>query len=165
MGLDMPQPPETYHTSPALYTDLDIPTDVSGTLPTAVRTRAGLSAEVEEDLGGTRRTRDGGRGRGGRSGPRGGAPAESAPSAEGGDRPQRQRRRRKVAEGTDTGAAGRGTDAPADVPAAAGPGGGTEVTRSSDDPGRPRRRRRRGGRTGRDGESAPASEPSAPSEA
>src|SRR3954465_11814922 len=69
MGLNMPQPPETYHTSTALYSDLDIPTDVSGTLPTAVRPRVGLSAEIEEDLGGTRRrgSRDGGRGRGGRS--------------------------------------------------------------------------------------------------
>src|ERR1700754_969505 len=61
MGLNMPQPPETYHTSPALYSDLDIPTDISGTLPTAERSRAGLSAEVEEDLGGGRRRRDGGR--------------------------------------------------------------------------------------------------------
>src|SRR4029453_10774785 len=63
MGLNMPQPPETYHTSPALYSDLDIPTEISGTLPTAGRTRVGLSAEVEEDLGGTSRRgrrRDGG---------------------------------------------------------------------------------------------------------
>ena len=52
LGLDMPEPPETYHTSPYLYTDLDIPTDVTGTLPTAERTRVGLAAEVEEDLGG-----------------------------------------------------------------------------------------------------------------
>ncbi|WP_344138360.1 DEAD/DEAH box helicase, partial [Luedemannella flava] len=74
-------PPETYHTSPHLFTDLDIPEGISGTLPTAARTRAGLVAEHEEDLGGaSRRTsrggRDGGRdskapgrgGRGGRSG-------------------------------------------------------------------------------------------------
>ncbi|MFD0820202.1 DEAD/DEAH box helicase, partial [Micromonospora zhanjiangensis] len=54
LGLDMPEPPETYHTSAHLYTDLSIPTDISGTLPTAERTRAGLSAEVEEDLGGGR---------------------------------------------------------------------------------------------------------------
>ena len=54
LGLDMPEPPETYHTSPWLYTDLSIPTDVTGTLPTAERTRAGLAAEMEEDLGGGR---------------------------------------------------------------------------------------------------------------
>src|ERR687883_1274058 len=58
MGLGMPQPPETYHTSAALYSDLDIPSDVSGTLPTAERNRAGLAAEVEEDLGGGRRRRE-----------------------------------------------------------------------------------------------------------
>src|SRR4051794_13869977 len=61
MGLAMPQPPETYHTSAALYSDLDIPTDVSGTLPTAERSRVGLAAEVEEDLGGGRRRSPGGR--------------------------------------------------------------------------------------------------------
>ncbi|MBO4209391.1 DEAD/DEAH box helicase [Micromonospora echinofusca] len=75
LGLDMPEPPETYHTSPHLYTDLDIPTDVSGTLPSAERTRAGLSAEVEEDLGGRSRrgesrTRGTGRGERGDRGER-----------------------------------------------------------------------------------------------
>src|SRR4051812_42038492 len=58
LGLEMPEPQETYHTSPHLYTDLHISTEVSGTLPTAERTRAGLSAEVEEDLGGRPRRRD-----------------------------------------------------------------------------------------------------------
>ncbi|WP_189112202.1 DEAD/DEAH box helicase [Pilimelia terevasa] len=73
LGLSMPEPPETYHTSEWLYADLDIPTDVTGTLPSADRTRAGLSAEVEEDLGGrpprgrdSGGGRDGGRGRPGR---------------------------------------------------------------------------------------------------
>ena len=73
LGLEMPEPPETYHTSPHLYVDLVIPTDAPGTLPTAERTRAGLGAEVEEDLGG--RSRTGGRrgdGRGGDRGDRGG---------------------------------------------------------------------------------------------
>ncbi|MEV6691735.1 DEAD/DEAH box helicase [Micromonospora sp. NPDC051196] len=76
LGLDMPEPQETYHTSPHLYTDLHISTEVTGTLPTAERTRAGLSAEVEEDLGGGRsrrgesrggHRRERGRGEGGRS--------------------------------------------------------------------------------------------------
>ncbi|MEG3634078.1 DEAD/DEAH box helicase [Micromonospora palythoicola] len=57
LGLDMPEPPETYHTSPHLYTDLHISTEITGTLPTAERTRAGLAAEVEEDLGGGRSRR------------------------------------------------------------------------------------------------------------
>ncbi|GAB1689218.1 DEAD/DEAH box helicase [Krasilnikovia sp. M28-CT-15] len=113
MGLNMPEPPETYHTSPALYTDLDIPTDVTGTLPTAERSRAGLSAEVEEDLGGGRkRGREGGRGpgrgRGGRS--RGGRDEGQAATEEPSGEPrQRQRRRRRVdaetAEGTESGTA------------------------------------------------------------
>jgi superfamily II DNA/RNA helicase len=95
MGLNMPQPPETYHTSTALYTDLDIPTDVSGTLPTAERSRAGLSAEVEEDLGGGRR-----RGRDGGRSPRGrGRRDASEPSGgEIADKPQRQRRRRRMSD-------------------------------------------------------------------
>ena len=111
MGLSMPQPPETYHTSPALYSDLDIPSDISGTLPTAERSRVGLSAEIEEDLGGGRRPRrDGGRSSGGRSGggrssdgrssdgrgPRGSSAPESTDEAT--ERPKRQRRRRRVEE-------------------------------------------------------------------
>ncbi|GIE33556.1 hypothetical protein Ait01nite_066010 [Actinoplanes italicus] len=129
LGLSMPEPPETYHTSPALYADLDIPSDISGTLPTASRSRAGLSAEIEEDLGSTGRrgrgSRDrgdrGGRGRsrGGDSGPSSGStspgssspgstsPGSSSPDStspgEATERPQRQRRRRRVVEdGTGT---------------------------------------------------------------
>ena len=33
LGLDMPEPPETYHTSPHLFTDLDIPTGVGAPCP------------------------------------------------------------------------------------------------------------------------------------
>ncbi|GIE96192.1 DEAD/DEAH box helicase [Paractinoplanes rishiriensis] len=101
MGLSMPQPPETYHTSAALYSDLDIPADVSGTLPTADRNRVGLAAEVEEDLGGGRRRRgETPRGRGTRRGRPGGSD-EPAAAGEGTERPQRQRRRRRV-DGADT---------------------------------------------------------------
>ena len=57
LGLDIPDPPETYHTSAHLYTDLDIDPSVTGTLPRSSRTRAGLDAEAEEDLGGGRRPR------------------------------------------------------------------------------------------------------------
>ncbi|KAB1134844.1 DEAD/DEAH box helicase [Micromonospora sp. AMSO12t] len=119
LGLDMPEPAETYHTSPHLYTDLHIPTDVSGTLPTAERTRAGLSAEVEEDLGGGRPRRgEGGRGsrrgergergegrgrgerRSGRAGGATDAPQADAPAdtAEEGTRVPRRRRRRRAGE-------------------------------------------------------------------
>jgi superfamily II DNA/RNA helicase len=77
LGLDLADPPETYHTSPWIYTDLDIPTDASGTLPTAKRSRAGLGAEVEEDLGGGRSRRRG----------------RPAPEADRADRPRRNRRK------------------------------------------------------------------------
>src|SRR5215212_953699 len=83
LGKDMPQPQETYHTSSWLFSDLDIPTEISGTLPTAGRTRAGLAAEVEEDLGGGSRRgrgRDAGRGRGGRTRRGPSSPESSSPS-------------------------------------------------------------------------------------
>jgi len=53
LGLDMPDPAETYSTSRHLYEDLNIPGGVSGRLPRAQRTRAGLDAEEVEDLGET----------------------------------------------------------------------------------------------------------------
>src|SRR5664279_838792 len=53
LGLDMADPLETYSTSKHLYDDLDIPDGVTGRLPRAQRTRAGLDAEVVEDLGET----------------------------------------------------------------------------------------------------------------
>lgn len=72
LGLPLHEPRETYSTSEHLYVDLDIPTDASGTLPRSQRTRAGLSAEQEEDIGETgrgrrarRRTRRSGRRSGG----------------------------------------------------------------------------------------------------
>ncbi|MBA0127976.1 DEAD/DEAH box helicase [Haloechinothrix sp. YIM 98757] len=66
LGLDIPQPTETYSTSPHLFTDLDIPTDTTGRLPIANRHRAGLSAEESDDFGAarTRSSRTGSNGRG-----------------------------------------------------------------------------------------------------
>jgi superfamily II DNA/RNA helicase len=57
LGLGQPEPAETYSTSEHLYTELSIPPGVTGTLPRAMRARAGLSAEATEDLGETGRTR------------------------------------------------------------------------------------------------------------
>ncbi|MCZ7378279.1 DEAD/DEAH box helicase [Micromonospora sp. WMMC250] len=161
LGLEMPEPPETYHTSPHLYTDLHISTDVSGTLPTAERTRAGLSAEIEEDLGGTTRSRRGdGGGRGSRRGESRGeargerrgrgdsrrgrsdagtadvteAPAVDA--SEEGTRTPRRRRRRRAGEVV----AGEATAV------IAAETGATEPAAASDgEPSKPRRRRRRRG--------------------
>ncbi|MGA6164008.1 DEAD/DEAH box helicase [Amycolatopsis magusensis] len=57
LKLDMPEPVETYSTSKHLFSDLGIPEGASGRLPLAKRTRAGLAAEPEENLGGKRRGR------------------------------------------------------------------------------------------------------------
>jgi superfamily II DNA/RNA helicase len=87
LGLEIPEPAETYHTSAHIYTDLDIPSDMTGTLPTAERTRAGLAAERLEDVEGKRGRRRGRRSFGGTAEA---APAETAP---------RQRRRRRRTDG------------------------------------------------------------------
>src|SRR5690606_38050758 len=100
LGLDLAEPPETYHTSPWLYTDLDIPADATGELPVAQRSRAGLAAEAEEDLGGRS---PGGRRRGQR-GERGGSRREAG-------RPRGDRRRRRRLTG-DSGGAGPDSGAP-----------------------------------------------------
>ncbi|MEV0649703.1 DEAD/DEAH box helicase [Phytomonospora sp. NPDC050363] len=147
LNLDLPSPAETYHTSDHLYTDLDIPTDITGELPTKERQREGLLAEENIDVEGgksaggrnkRRRTPGGGGGR---------KPAGEKPSREraAGDRPQspestssadgdaeqkprRNRTRRKVT-GESTGTA---TDSQAQAAPAAAEGSA-----------RPRRRRRR----------------------
>ncbi|MBO1755754.1 DEAD/DEAH box helicase [Allobranchiibius sp. CTAmp26] len=111
-GLDLgiPDPAETYSSSPELYSDLDIPTTATGRLPRSERTRAGLDAEVLEDLGetgkahrapsrgGSDRSRGDRNDRGGRDGQRGG-PQSSAPAASG-DRPARSRSRRRTRGGS-----------------------------------------------------------------
>ncbi|MCU1682107.1 MAG: ATP-dependent helicase [Amycolatopsis sp.] len=57
LGLDKPEPVETYSSSKHLFSDLEIPEGASGRLPLSQRTRAGLAAEHEEDLGMKRRGR------------------------------------------------------------------------------------------------------------
>ncbi|MBL6280528.1 C-terminal helicase domain-containing protein, partial [Micromonospora fiedleri] len=68
LGLDMPEPQETYHTSPPLYTDLQLQPAATGLLPAAARTRHGLPPEAQEELGGGASPRTDARGgrRGGR---------------------------------------------------------------------------------------------------
>ncbi|MGI5211892.1 DEAD/DEAH box helicase [Plantactinospora sp. CA-290183] len=174
LGLDMPEPQETYHTSAHLYTDLDIPTDVAGTLPSADRTRAGLSAEIEEDLGGRssggagrRGPGRGGSGSGGGFGGSGGGRSTSRNRRGGGrstepvetpsepvvteeSRP-RQRRRRRVgeaatAEVTTQETTGRAAES-ADPAATTAP----VATEAAEGGTRPRRRRRRRGGSGNAG--------------
>lgn len=148
LGLATPEPPETYHTSPWLYADLDIPAEVTGELPRAQRSRAGLAAEQEEDLGGRSAGRSSGRQRGDgreRQRPRsrsGDAAGDRQADAADGQRTPRRRRRRL----TGAPATGGSTDTPATQEAAGGSAGGADT---GSPPRRPRRRRRGGrGRRG-----------------
>ncbi|WP_182355120.1 DEAD/DEAH box helicase [Flaviflexus huanghaiensis] len=101
LNLGTPEPVETYHTSEHLYEDLGIDPSVTGRLPRAQRTRAGLEAEEVEDLGETggksSRSRGGsgsrGGGRGGRSEGRGRSGSSSS------DRPRRPRQRKRTKNG------------------------------------------------------------------
>ena len=159
LDLGIPEPVETYSTSPHLYSDLRIAEATEGTLPRTSRTRAGLDAEEIEDLGETgRRTPGAGRQRGAdRAGGSRGTDGNHR-ERNGGDRsrneerprPQRQRRRTrggKLADGSvvpdATSDSGEGSTNPAV--------GGREPHRehAGEVAGSPRRRRRRrGGRGG-----------------
>ena len=57
LGLQHPDPPETYSTSETLYQELHIPPSATGELPREQRERAGLDAEAVEDIGETGRSR------------------------------------------------------------------------------------------------------------
>lgn len=177
LGLGIPEPVETYSSSPHVYTDLDIPEGVKGRLPKAQQTRAGLAAEAVEDLGETGKrggkapgregsrdggSRDGGSRDGGQR--RAGAPASHGPRTEG-DRPEggegRSRRRRggrgRGGAGTTDGARPEGERPAGASPEASGTEDGGEAgARRS----RNRRRTRRGGAGGAEstGGSTPAAE-------
>ena len=98
LGLNVPEPVETYSSSPHLFTDLDIPEGTKGRLPRSQRTLAGVDAEVLEDLGETgkknsRSGRDGGRRRSGRDGSRDSRSGEQAAAKGDGGRNRTRRRR------------------------------------------------------------------------
>ncbi len=105
LGLGMPEPGETYSTSEHLYARLDIPREATGTLPRAMRDRAGLEAEAVEDIGETGKIRSArprraqgsaGRGRSqARKNTGDGAPVKTASAAvkTAGEAPRRRRRR------------------------------------------------------------------------
>lgn len=177
LGLPSTEAVETYSTSDHLFTDLDIPVDTKGVLPTNKRTRKGLDAEVIEDLGGPES-----RGRGGnreRRGGRGGSQdsrrkdgskqhhpqreaekQERRKASDEKEQPRRSRNRRrtrrvngKVVEG--------GAGVPASEAKSSERSTSSESGSAADD-GTPRRRsrggrRRRGGRSKEQG-SAPSSE-------
>jgi hypothetical protein len=168
LGLAQAEPAETYSTSDHLYTELSIPRSVSGTLPRAMRSRAGLDAEDVEDIGETgRQAAHGGPDLGSRSGSRrhgsaaspnsrkaagrGGADRSSADGSNAAAPRERTRTRRRTRGGRETIAAEAQTPSeahenaapagPVSAPAAAPAASGTE--RSP----RTRRRRTRGGQS------------------
>ncbi|MEU6478293.1 DEAD/DEAH box helicase [Streptomyces sp. NPDC047017] len=148
LQLDFNDPPETYSTSPHLFTDLGIPEGTKGILPRSERTRAGLDAEELEDLGetggrGARGARGGGRGeRGdrGEHGSRGGRSEERTTDRERPARTPRRRRRTRGGATLDPSATPSGTQAsgaPAEA-ASVEPAAADETTATRT----PRRRRR-----------------------
>ncbi|WP_425564534.1 DEAD/DEAH box helicase [Saccharopolyspora halophila] len=138
LGLDKPQPVETYSTSPHLFADLDIPTDVSGRLPLAKRTREGLDAEQES--GGEAKhssSRNRRRTRSGKQSQGGDAQSETKQDE---TRPARRRRRR-----TRGGAQSGEVSAEVGAQQSEGSASGGESAEGGDQPRRRRRRRGRGG--------------------
>ncbi|HEY8985027.1 MAG TPA: DEAD/DEAH box helicase [Streptomyces sp.] len=160
LDLGFNDPPETYSTSPHLFEDLNIPAGTKGVLPRSERTRAGLDAEVLEDLG-----EPGGRGRGGRGGRgerdrrgggerdrRGGRGESAAVETEAGtERPSRTPRRRRRTRG--------GSPLEQGAAPAAVPQQQPSVAEEAAPAGRTPRRRRRT----RGGSQEPVTAPSTPS--
>lgn len=131
LGLSVPEPIETYSSSPHLFEDLDIPEGTKGRLPRDKRVLAGVDAEELEDLGETGKknprssaratgsdggrtgSRDGGRSgsrEGGRSGGREGSRAGSSEGGrEGGRSGSRSGSREGSREGTREGSRRRRT--------------------------------------------------------
>ncbi|WP_228773791.1 DEAD/DEAH box helicase [Streptomyces sp. VN1] len=130
LQLGFNDPPETYSTSPHLYTDLGIPEGIKGVLPRSERTRAGLDAEELEDLG--EPAGRGGRTRGGRGG---------RDESRSGDRERSSRttprRRRRMRGGAPVDAEASAGSAPEAAP------GGAEAARDVEQAPRTLRRRRR----------------------
>jgi superfamily II DNA/RNA helicase len=180
LDLGIPELQETYSSTPHFFTDLDIPEGTRGTLPRAARTRAGLDAEVVEDLGETGRSQKGsrggpgaGQGRGGRDGdsaarsPRsrrrsgaGEVPADAggAGGTADGEAPARSTRRRRRTRGgvaVETAyAAAEDTTGNRVTAVVSGPGDGHDGSGSDGPAARPRRRRR--GSRGGSAEATPA---------
>jgi hypothetical protein len=146
LGLSVPEPVETYSSSPHLYEELDIPEGTKGRLPRNKRTLAGVDAEVLEDLGetGKKNTRSsGGRDSGRDSNPR------AAGGREGAREGARDTSRDRVRSSRGTGEAGRSGERrrrPSEsTPAATGPAVEAAATAPSDgeQPSRTRRSRTR----------------------
>ncbi len=142
LGLGKPEPVETYSTSPHLFSDLDIPADVTGRLPLAKRTRAGLDAEPETQGEAKRPRRNRLRTRGGADQRTGDAETGARQESDAETRPARRRQRRRTRSGAEA------APQPAEAPA---PGGEADA---GERPRRRRRRRRAGEPTGEAGDAA-----------
>ena len=152
LELPLHEPAETYSTSPHLFLELDIPEGAGSTLPRSERTRAGLDAEVVEDLGGRapRGARDGDRGtrdhdRGARGGGRDGGARSGGAGRVSSDRPRRR--------ATDSGQSDSGRGGPTAGSRSSGPEAGRDESS-------PRTRNRRRTRSGGSGDGAGPADPS-----
>jgi superfamily II DNA/RNA helicase len=169
LELGIPEPSETYSSSPHLFTDLNIPAGTKGRLPKSAQTRAGLDAEKLEDLGetGKRHTSSAGRPAGGRdagrgprdsgsrdSGPRDGGSRDSGPRESGRARGSRRSGERPTGEHTADRA---GAASAVESPVVEAPAASTGAEGAASD--RPRRSRNR--RRTRGGAAAPAPSPEA----
>ena len=157
LGLDMAEPVETYSTSEHLFTELDIPREATGTLPRAMRDRAGLEAEAVEDIGETGKIRSPRRGSAGRgsggsggSGGRGGRNRKSTGDGTAQAVGTAGRRRRRTRAGREVGAAESGAQPRGD--AAPEKSAGQASEQGSEQAPRLRRRRRTSARSGNQSE-------------
>ncbi|HEY3652721.1 MAG TPA: DEAD/DEAH box helicase [Streptosporangiaceae bacterium] len=163
LSLGMAEPEETYSTSEHLFAELDIPREATGTLPRAMRDRAGLEAEAVEDIGETGRIRSprrgsAGRGSGGSSGSsgsggrggRGGRNRKSAGDGTGQAGSTAGRRRRRTRAGRDVGAAESGAQPSGETAPEQSAGQASE--QGSGQAPRLRRRRRTSARSGNQSE-------------
>ena len=163
LDLGIPEPVETYSSSPHLYAELNIPVGTKGRLPRSQQTRAGLDAEVLEDLGETGKRHassgahaggprssdhhtDGGRGRDSRDGGSRDGGQRSGGSRDGGSRDGgRARGARPTGDGAPAGNAAPAAAATR-APQAPDRANGPDMAGSNDRPRRSRNRRRtRGG--------------------
>ncbi|MET1063529.1 MAG: DEAD/DEAH box helicase [Arthrobacter sp.] len=149
LGLSVPEPVETYSSSPHLFEELDIPQGTKGRLPRDKRVLAGVDAEVLEDLGetGKKNTRPSGQNSGKGAG---GRDTRSTNARDGG----RDTRRGGASGGKDSGRSGDRRRRPAEADASSGPApeaptraaasAPTEVDRATRARRRTRTRRRNG---------------------
>jgi superfamily II DNA/RNA helicase len=141
LGLSVPEPIETYSSSPHLYEDLDIPEGTKGRLPRDKRTLAGVDAEVLEDLGETGKKNSRGGRDAGSSRDRGGR--ETGSSRDSRDRGAKREGGRSGDSAARSGERRRRTPDAAAAPAAAGDAPATAEAEQPSRTRRPRTRTRR----------------------